>query len=90
MPTVNVNRHGWLKLATGSQTEMHNDKSSAGHAERRSESDEVAVCPCCYLFTVVIHLPLIGGDKTRPRGEERGGPYRGGRSPTACYTIPYV
>lgn len=33
-------RHGWMKLAAGSQTETRDDKSSASREERQSEDDD--------------------------------------------------
>jgi len=60
---VNVYRHGWVKLATGSQTEAHDEKSLAGHDGQRNddaEYDEVAVCHCyTAVFTVHLHCFLL-------------------------------
>jgi len=46
---VNVCRHGWVKLAAGSQTEAHDEKSVTGHDGQHTddaEYDEVAVHYC--------------------------------------------
>jgi len=55
---VTVYRHGWVKLAAGSQTDAHDEKSLAGHDGQRSddaEFDEVSVC-LCYTAVSTVHL----------------------------------
>lgn len=45
-----------MKLATGSQTESHDEKSSAGHEEQYSEDDDYEQVAVCCTYTVLIHV----------------------------------
>jgi len=58
---VNVHRDGRLKLATGSQSESGDDKSSGGHEERYSDDDEyeeVALCSTCTYLSAPFFITL--------------------------------
>jgi len=52
---VNVHRHGWMKLAAGSQAETRDDKSSASREERQSEDDDYEQVIVWHFFTA-LHL----------------------------------
>jgi len=59
---VNVHRDGRLRLATGSQTESGDQKSSGGHEERYSDDDEYEEVPLSstYIYlSAQLFLPLF-------------------------------
>jgi len=52
---LTVHRHGWMKLAAGSQAETNDQKSSSGHGDQHSEDDDYEEVAVCRYFTP-LHL----------------------------------